>query len=54
MVDRIEGLGNFIELRTNNKISKAPEIDRFKKKYGLEKRRAVGPYIDEYLTKVRE
>ena len=50
--DEIEGLGNFIELRTNNQISRVTEIDEFKKQYGLEGRETVESYIDEYLDRV--
>lgn len=51
-LDKIEGLGIFAELSVNNKLSKAPEIDKFKKKFNLENRRPIGPYIDEYLAKL--
>lgn len=53
-VDRIENLGNFVEIRTNNQTSKAPEIDKFKEQYGLAGKRMVRPYIDEYLECERQ
>ena len=49
--DEIEGLGSYLELRTNNKIGRTPEIDAFEKDYGLSDRSPVGPYVDEYLAK---
>ena len=51
-LDKIEGLGIFLELSAKNKLSKAPEIDEFKRRFGLENRRPIGPYIDEYLKKL--
>lgn len=51
-LDKIAGLGTFIELSVNNKLSKASGIDEFRRRFGLENRRSVGPYIDEYLAKL--
>lgn len=50
--DEIIGLGVFLELSADNKLSKAPEIENFKKDFGLAGRRSAGPYFDEYLAKL--
>ncbi|MEM4641294.1 MAG: uracil phosphoribosyltransferase [Candidatus Pacearchaeota archaeon] len=52
-LDEVKGLGNFVELRTNNKLSKSPEIDKFKKEFGLDKKSSAGPYADEYFTRIQ-
>lgn len=50
-VDKIDGLGTFVEFRANNKKSHEPKIDEIKEQLGLTGRPAVGPYIDEALAK---
>ncbi len=50
-VDEIDGLGDFLELKTKDQTTKSPAIDRFKQEYGLLDKRNVGPYIDEFLEK---
>jgi len=51
-LDKIEGLGIFLELSAKDKLSRAPEIDEFKRRFKLENRQSVGPYVDEYLKKL--
>jgi uridine kinase len=51
-LDKVEELGNYIEIKTNNKLSKSLEIDKIKEELGLGDRKSVGPYIDEYLSKI--
>lgn len=50
--DRVSGLGTFIELSTNDKLSKAQEIDKFKEKFDLINGKLVGPYADEMWNKL--
>ena len=51
MLDDVKDLGYFIELSADNKISKAYEIDEFKRRFNLSGRESVGSYIDEYRAK---
>jgi len=52
-LDQVEGLGAYLEIRTNNKLSKWPEIDKFKQELGLAERKSAGPYADEYFAKIQ-
>lgn len=53
-VDKISGLGLFLELRANNKISAEPKIDELKARLRLNDKPSVGPYIDEFLNTKRK
>ncbi len=52
-LDEIEGLGSFIEIKTNDKLSKSPAIDGLKQKLGLSGKMSVGPYADLYFAKIQ-
>lgn len=51
--DRIEGMGSYIEIKTDNKLSKSPEIDKIKQELGLIDRKPVASYADEYFAKIK-
>lgn len=53
VIDSIESMGDFIELRTNDKLSKSPEVDRIEDELGISGRAPVGPYVDEYLRMLK-
>lgn len=48
VIDDVDGLGTYLELRSNNQRDLSDEIDRFKAEFNITSP-SSGPYIDEYL-----
>jgi|GEM_PF-625275 len=49
-LDEVSGLGNFLEICSNDKLSKSPAIEIMKKDLGIVGKKSVGPYIDELVA----
>lgn len=48
VIDEVDGLGTYLELRSNNQRELSDEIDKFKAEFNITNS-SSGPYIDEYL-----